>query len=211
MEGKSDDPKAQSAGDSAPRLVQCIHPSSPPGSLRGGILLPSIYLGQSLRPQIREKMNPSGFIQLCLPPILQVRAVQADRARSPVLGVQHQLHARSRQRPHPSPPLQGSPRRRSQLQLQAAFIHQAASKNPLKAVQGPVCIQREHNQSWGWPAASGLIRKSGGILAPYLCIMLSPRQEPTDPHVHVTEMLFSSLSAAVNWPRSGAVCILHGA
>jgi len=58
---------------------------------------------------------------------------------------------------------------------------------------------------------AALIRNSNGIRTPYLCIMLSPGEEPTDSHVHVTKMLFSSLSAAVNWPRSGAVRILHGA
>lgn len=85
-----------------------------------------------------RKMNPSCFTQLRLTPIPQVRAVQAARAHSPVPGAQHQLHASSRQRPHPSPPLEGSPRRRSQLHLRLAFIHQAASKNPLKATQGPL-------------------------------------------------------------------------
>lgn len=90
-----------------------------------------------------------------------------------------------------------------------------SSKSPLK----PAARSRNAegaaagagSRRWGGLRHAALIRDGSSILTPYLCIMLSPGEGPTDPHVHVTKMLFSSLSAAVNWPRRGALCILHGA
>lgn len=89
------------------------------------------------------------------------------------------------------------------------FHLSASSKSPLKPTRQ--ILDAERRQPVLGVRRAALIRNSGGIRTPYLRVALSPGEEPPDSHVHLTKMLFSSLSAAVNWARSGAVCVLHGA